>query len=63
MKLWPKHDCIITQSTAPRRLMSVARNTMSSPIKMEHTDKDVDQQAAMLTNAIRTKETYDYYNH
>lgn len=31
MKWWPKQLCIMTQSTAPGRLMSVARNTMSSP--------------------------------
>ena len=31
MKWWPKQDCIITQSTAPGRLMSVAKKTMSSP--------------------------------
>ena len=31
MKWWPKQDCIITQSTAPGRLISVARKTMSSP--------------------------------
>lgn len=31
MKCWPKHDCIMTQSTAPGKLMSVAKNTMSSP--------------------------------
>jgi len=31
IKWWPKQDCIMTQSTAPGRLMSVARNTMSSP--------------------------------
>lgn len=34
MKLCPKHDCIITQSTAPGKLMSVARKTMSSPCKV-----------------------------
>ncbi len=27
----PKHDCIMTQSTAPGKLMSVARKTISSP--------------------------------
>jgi len=31
MKWWPKQLCIITQSTAPGRLMSVARKTISSP--------------------------------
>ena len=31
IKWCPKHDCIITQSTAPGRFMSVARKTMSSP--------------------------------
>lgn len=31
MKWWPKQDCIITQSTAPGKLMSVARKTISSP--------------------------------
>ncbi len=31
MKRKPKKDCIITQSTAPGRLMSMTRNTMSSP--------------------------------
>ena len=33
MKWCPKHVCIMTQSTAPGRLMSVARNTMSSPFE------------------------------
>ncbi len=31
MKRKSKQDCIITQSTTPSRLMSVARNTKSSP--------------------------------
>jgi len=31
MKWWPKQDCIITQSTAPGKLISVARKTISSP--------------------------------
>jgi hypothetical protein len=31
IKWWPKHDCIMTQSTAPGRLISVAKNTISSP--------------------------------
>ena len=31
MKWLPKQLCIMTQSTAPGRLTSVARNTMSSP--------------------------------
>lgn len=34
MKWWPKQLCIMTQSTAPGKLMSVARNTMSSPCKV-----------------------------
>ena len=34
MKYFSKQHCIITQSTAPGRLMSVARNTMSSPTKV-----------------------------
>lgn len=34
MKWKPKQDCIITQSTAPGRLMSVARKTISSPCRV-----------------------------
>lgn len=36
MKWWLKQDCIITQSTAPGKLISVAKNTMSSPIHATH---------------------------
>jgi len=34
IKWCPKHDCIMTQSTAPGRLMSVAKNTISSPCRV-----------------------------
>ncbi len=33
IKWFPKQDCIITQSTAPGRFISVAKNTISSPAK------------------------------
>ena len=34
MKYLSKQHCIMTQSTAPGRLMSVAKNTMSSPTRV-----------------------------
>jgi hypothetical protein len=36
IKWCPKHDCIMTQSTAPGKLMSVAKNTISSPVITEN---------------------------
>jgi hypothetical protein len=46
MKWCPKHDCIMTQSTAPGRLISVARKTMSSPAKIK----------SKIRNEIKRKE-------
>ena len=38
IKWWPKHDCIITQSTAPGRAISVAKKTISSPNEGKEND-------------------------